>query len=63
MDGRVEKSDLRLFVEDDGTPVQALLRAVLRLTGSGANVKLDIDVTYRFSHVGEPVEIVAPEID
>ena len=58
----VARSNLDLYVEDDGTPVEGLLQSTLRF-GDRDSIDVHMEVRYLFSAVGEPVEIVAPDID
>jgi hypothetical protein len=58
----VARSELNLYVEDDGTPVEALLQSTIRFEDRDS-IDLHMEVRYLFSAVGDPVEIAPPEID
>ncbi len=51
-----------IFVGDDGIPQEAQLRFAITGTVDEEPVQIDYAVDYRFSAVGVPVEIEAPEV-
>ena len=51
-----------IYVADDGIPREAQLRFSITGTSEGEPVRIDYIVDYVFSAVGEPVDIVAPDL-
>jgi hypothetical protein len=61
-DPAIPVSEFHVYVDEEGIPVNGLLRFLLTGTSDGEPVRLDYIVTYEFSNVGTPVTIEAPDV-
>jgi hypothetical protein len=57
---KLESTQLDMYVEKDGTPVQAILDFTISGKSYGEDARYTAHVVYKFSDVGKAVEITAP---